>query len=230
MATPEGPVRAAPIGAVEREVDTSSLPVLTLPTGTVPTPFATYTPGPAPTPAPTATSALLSPFPTPSASQPLPTVTCQEAPVRTPVPSAAESTSVSGRVVSVAPDQIVVMTADQRCVAIPLSLYEIWDNLWVREIPIEVGDDVTEADPGHGTPRLCVNIVNLQGTVSNMRQEADAMLFDVRSEGPRNRVNSVRVEPRARVSGSGARESQSVRVIGRRLKGGSVLATTVFFY
>lgn len=38
-----------------REVDTSSLPELTLPTGPAPTPFATYTPGPAPPAAPAAT-------------------------------------------------------------------------------------------------------------------------------------------------------------------------------
>lgn len=38
-----------------REVDTSSLPALTMPTGPIPTPFATYTPAPAPTAAPVAT-------------------------------------------------------------------------------------------------------------------------------------------------------------------------------
>lgn len=224
------------LGFLEREagdeVDTSSLPWLSMPTGPIPTPLATYTPGPAPIPAPAATKPAAPPVPspTPSASQASPTVTCQEDSARTPASSRLERSLVSGRVVSVAPDQIVVRTADQGCATLPLSLYEIWENLWVKDIPIEIGDDVTEADPGHGVPRLYVNIVNLQGVVSNTRQEAGATFFDVWSEGSRNSVNSVRVEPQARVSGSGPRENQSVRVIGRGLKDGSVLATTVFLY
>ncbi len=54
-----------------REVDTSSLLALTLPSRPVPIPFATYTPGPAPTPAPTATPAP----PAPSPTRPVPSET-----------------------------------------------------------------------------------------------------------------------------------------------------------
>lgn len=163
-----------------------------------------------------------------------------------PTPGASESKRtpvsgyVSGRAVSVASDHVVVKTASQGDVALNLAPFRIWDDLWVKEIPIEVGDDITAFDPRDGRmPVLYVNIVNLIGTVSNIRREAGILFFDLRG-GPvgahQDTAYAVKVEQRARVAepaqegGPWPQENQRSQVIGRRLKDGSILATTVFFY
>lgn len=160
----------------------------------------------------------------------------------TPCPSPAPRNSgepdfvpgyVSGRVVSIAPDHIVVNTADKGDVEPNPSFYRIWDDLWVKDIPIEVGDEITAADTPTGGPVLYVNIVNLIGTISNVRREGDILLFDmeydVRYSGERG-FDTIEVDGRARVSGTEPREGQKGQVAGRRLKDGTVLGVTVFYF
>ncbi|MGI5837583.1 MAG: hypothetical protein ACOX87_13985, partial [Chloroflexota bacterium] len=159
----------------------------------------------------------------------------------TPCPSPAARSSgapdlvpgyVSGRVISMAPDHIVVNTADKGDVVLYPAYYKIWDDLWVKDIPIELGDEITAADTPTGGPVLYVNIVNLIGTISNVRREGDILLFDmeynVRYRGERGSA-TIEVEGRARVSGTGPREGQGGQVVGRRLKDGNVLGITVFY-
>lgn len=186
---------------------------------------------PAPTAAPTKPAAPSLPSPTPSASLDAWIVACQAPPGATPEVSKVERSSVSGRAVSVAVDQVVVSAPDHGCVALQLSSYEVWDNLWVKNIPIEVGDDIFASDTPFG-PRLYVNIVNLMGIISNVKREGDLLTFDLEygarygAKGGKDRIN---VDGHARVSGSGPREGQGGQVVGRRLKDGSVVGVTVFF-
>jgi len=139
---------------------------------------------------------------------------------------------LSGRVVSIAPDHIVVGTADKGDVVLYPAHYRIWDDLWVKEIPTEVGDTVTASDAAFGGPQLYVNLVNLIGSISNVRWEADTVQFEmnyeIRYTGQRS-TDTIKVDGRALVSGSGPREGQRGQVVGRRLQDGSVLAVTVFY-
>ncbi len=156
---------------------------------------------------------------------------CPSPPPRTPDDSMYSY--VSGRVVLIAPDHIVVQTADKGDVVLYPAYYKVWNDLWVKDIPIEIGDEITAADTPTGGPVLYVNIVNLIGTISNVRREGDLLLFEmeyeVRYTGKRS-SNTIKVEQRASVSGSGPREGQGGQVVGRRLKDGTVLGVTVFYF
>lgn len=182
------------------------------------------------------------PFATPTASEAANHSWTSNQPMATPypapdplTPAASDNAQgyVSGRVISIAPDHLVVRTADKGDVKVYPAFYRIWDDLWVKDIPTEVGDEITALDAAFGGPQLYVNLVNLIGTISNVRQEADSVMFEMNNEvrytGQRS-TDTVKVEQRARVSGSGPRESQRGQVVGRRLEDGSVLAVTVFYF
>lgn len=139
----------------------------------------------------------------------------------------------SGPAVAVDTDKLVIKTYDRGDVTLHLSSRtEVWENLYVKDIPIEVGDRITawgprRADGSHDVEKLWVNLVNLRGTMSNIKRGTSDLQFTLRDT--RRGMFSIIIQQQASRVGNGPRENQPCQVVGRKLKDGSVLAVTVYF-
>lgn len=93
------------------------------------------------------------------------------------------------------------------------------------------------ADGSWDSDLLYVNIVNLFGPISKVEKNSDGVQFQIRVRNIG--LATVKIDPRTEVADYEGRretfsdnpielkEGRSVRVIGRRLKDGSVLAATI---
>jgi len=118
----------------------------------------------------------------------------------------------------------------------------IWDGVsWIADIPTEKGDFITASgtwntDGSFTAETLYINIVNLQGKVTNFIHDNESASFVI--VRPRDEINRVIISPSTEIY---AREEKStyredpavaqngayVEVIGRRLKDGSILAANI---
>lgn len=149
---------------------------------------------------------------------------------------------VIGTVIDVRPDRILVQTAYHGNVTLHLSPEtKIWDGLWLNSIPTESGDDVTatvrrRADGSLYVEQLYINIVNLYGSISNLEKTPEGLQFRMQQY---SRSVTVEIDRRTGVLNEKGRtvafgdqpvdlrNGQTVRVIGRRLRDGSVVAATL---
>jgi hypothetical protein len=149
---------------------------------------------------------------------------------------------VKGRVLEATPQLMVVETPEWGEIVMLLSpTTTIWDDGLAKDIPIEIGDMITAwvSTRRRGVcevERLWVNWFNLQSRALNLRGDQTGATFE---HHPLNReAFIVRVDPRTLMvtrdlsvafahDASLLTEGEEVQLIGRRLKDGSVLATTV---
>lgn len=171
----------------------------------------------------------------------------QSAPVSpTPVssPPARQQTPVenfvSGEVMKLSPDEIVVKKQDRAIVVLHLSpKTDVWSGLWVKSIPIQVGDQIyadvkRRTDGSFDIQKMWVNIVNLVGNISSVEKKTPGLQINL--ENPSLGSVVVKIDPRTLVNRQGKEtpysvtpielhEGEVVRIIGRRLRDGSAIAT-----
>lgn len=169
---------------------------------------------------------------------------------RVPPPPPPPGTSLvvesfaTGHAVQVGPDVILIETSERGKVALHLSpTTDIWESRWVKSIPIEVGDHIMawgarRTDRAHDVEKLWVNLVNLQGTVSNVKKEMAGLTFH--HHDSRQGAHIVKIDQRTLVALRDSpkvtfasrpvdlAEGQFSQVIGRKVKDDSVLATDVY--
>lgn len=149
---------------------------------------------------------------------------------------------VKGRVLEATPQLMVVETPERGDIVALLSRTTIiWDDGLAKDIPIESDDVVTAwvSPRGRGVcevKRLWVNWVSLQSRVMNLRGDQTGATFEHHT--PDRAPLVVVIDPRTllvthELSAAFAHstglltEGAVVQLIGRRLREGSVLATTV---
>ena len=138
---------------------------------------------------------------------------------------------VAGPAMSVSLEEIVVAAFERGEVLLRLSpSTQAWDGLWVKDIPIDPGDWIAawgerQADGSHDVEKLYVNIVNLQGIISNVEDGGDVIWF--RHQDARQGAHEVKVDLRMVRIHRELQEGGRMQVIGRKLKDGSVVATTL---
>jgi hypothetical protein len=139
---------------------------------------------------------------------------------------------VSGPALSVSEDEIVVRVYERGEVALHLTpTTRIWNDLWVKDVPIEEGDWITAwgprlADGSHDVELLYANIVNLQGVVLEVRHDEDAVRL-THVDARQGQHEIVIYAERALGAGVELRDGDRLQVVGRKLGDGSVLATTL---
>ena len=149
---------------------------------------------------------------------------------------------LGGWVIGVAPGQLKVRAYDGQYVAQISKDSEIWKGDWDKNATIEAGDRIeargTRRDGWYfDVERMWVNIVNLIGPVSNIRETTEHLQLTQqdRFRGPL----SVAVDRRTLIVSSGQEQlyapgqlrlipGQRPQIIGLLLKDGSVRATRVF--
>lgn len=149
---------------------------------------------------------------------------------------------VKGRVLEATPQLLVVETPERGEMILLLSpTTTIWDAGLARDIPIESGDGITAwVSPRRRgvceANRLWVNWVSLQGRVTNLRGDQTGATFEHHTLGRGPLIVAVHphtqlVTPELSLAFAHSTgilaEGALVQLIGRRLKDGSVLATTV---
>lgn len=163
-----------------------------------------------------------------------------------PVPSSPlkEETPVenflSGQVVKVSPDQILLKQQARGIIVLHLlPTTNVWEGLWVKSIPIAVGDQidarVERRDDGvFDVQKMWVNIISLEGNILSVEKKADGLQFSLLNQFVGTVI--VKIEPRTEVTLQGkkatfsnslieSRAGKLVRIVGRRLRNGSVIAT-----
>lgn len=170
-----------------------------------------------------------------------------------PESSTVDPRFASGTAVAVHPNEILVRTSYAGDMSLKLSSEtQIWEGLWVKDIPVEVGDRITAwgrrlEDGSLVTEKLWINAVNLRGTV---REGVNyAAPIRLRVEDPRqgemrvivaSQTGVVDFRGASRVFGEevskvplgnrtlALQENHAVQVIGRRTVDGTVLATSLY--
>lgn len=151
----------------------------------------------------------------------------------------------SGSVMEVNDKRILLTNPTRGTLVLHLSrTTAVWKGGWDSGRPIEVGDQVAAwGEPRAGgteydVEKMWVNIVNLQGRISNVRQGPSGPQFRLQDRylGPQQvamQSTTLINRPDGRETPFGAdlvapRDGQFLQVIGLRLKDGSVQATRVF--
>ncbi len=137
---------------------------------------------------------------------------------------------VGGHVVRVEPEMVVVAT--QTAVSLTLTLTpasRIWHGLWLQAIPIEPGDHIAawvtpQPDGAQQVDELWVNWMALQGQLLAVDLAADETMIELQDE---NKVWRVRAVAQTAVSPSTLHPGQHAKIVGRVLKDGTLLATTI---
>jgi uncharacterized protein DUF5666 len=148
-----------------------------------------------------------------------------------------------GRVVKLDGKTIRIATANEEVDLEVSPSTVIWDGItWVANIPTEAGDFVTawgvwNPDHSFAVQKLYINIVNLQGRVSNVSQGTGSGSFIIADQyGKTQRVIVAASSEIYEGAGSGSRygekpvlpqNGEDVQVIGREMKDGSVLAVNL---
>lgn len=165
-----------------------------------------------------------------------------------PSPPLKEETPVenflSGQVVKVTPGHILLKQQARGIIVLHLlPTTKVWEGLWVRSIPIAVGDQidarVKRRDDGvFDVQKMWVNIISLEGNILSVEKKADGLQFSLLNQFVGTVI--VKIEPRTEVTLQGkeatfsnslieSREGKLVRIVGRRLRNGSVIATKLLF-
>lgn len=166
-----------------------------------------------------------------------------------PVPSPLkEETPVeeflSGQVVKVTPGHILLKQQARGIIVLHLlPTTNVWEGLWVKSIPIAVGDqiDARVKRRNNGVfdvQKMWVNIISLEGNILSVEKKADGLQFSLINQFVGTVI--VKIEPRTEVTLQGkeatfsnslieSREGKPVRIVGRRLRDGSVIATKLLF-
>ncbi len=161
-----------------------------------------------------------------------------------PSPPLKEETPVedflSGQVVKVTPGHILLkQQAGSIIVLHLLPTTNVWGGLWVKSIPIAVGDriDARVKRRNNGVfdvQKMWVNIVSLEGDILSVQKKADGFQLSLLNRFVGTVI--VKIEPRTEVTRQGKevtfsnslielRTGKLVRIVGRRLRNGSVIAT-----
>lgn len=121
---------------------------------------------------------------------------------------------------------------------------QIWKGEWNPNAAIEVGDHVDAWGQPEGTnvldvEKMWVNIVNLMGTISSIKQVQGGLL--VQHQDSRTGAHTVIIDQRTIVDSQGSLEitysnasvalhvGQLLQIIGLRLKDGTIRATRLLF-
>lgn len=148
-----------------------------------------------------------------------------------------------GEVVHVTPKRLVIQTIYGKVTLHLSSKTEVWENRFVREIPIQSGDRVIawgkrRKDGSRDVERIWINLANLQGQITSPRALPEGSEFE--QHDLRDGRTKVRIDPRTLIAVADTpkqplkerhvefAESQFLQVIGRRLNDGTVLATDVY--
>lgn len=175
----------------------------------------------------------------------------QEKPVSaSPVPSPPlEKTPVekllSGQVVKVSPNEILLKQQDRGNIVLHLlPTTTIWEGLWVKSIPVAVGDHINarverRSEGVFDAQNIWINVVNLVGNISNVEKRADGLLLNMQNRFLGSVI--VMIDPRTEVTIQKGKQAtfgtnpvqlhkgEQVRIIGRRLRNGAVLAIKLLF-
>lgn len=149
---------------------------------------------------------------------------------------------VGGTVLGVRPNQIQLRSISGTYILRLSASSQIWKGSWNAGATIDVGDRID----AQGTPqagdyfdveRMWVNIVNLIGPVSNLREDADTLQLTQRDRF-RGQMAVTIDRQTAITSKSGERlyvpgqltlaQGETTQIIGVRQKDGSVRATRIF--
>jgi hypothetical protein len=148
--------------------------------------------------------------------------------------------TLAGQVMKLSPDQIVLKKQDRAIVVLHLSPKTVvWSDLWVKSIPVQVGDRIyakvsRRPDNSFDVQKMWVNIVSLVGKVSRIEKKAPALQISLENQLLGSMV--VNIDPRTLVSRQGKEtpyslhpvelhEGDTVRIIGRQMHNGSAIAT-----
>ena len=151
---------------------------------------------------------------------------------------------LSGQVVKVSPKEILLRQQERNDIVLHLlPTTDIWEGLWVKSIPIAVGDHIKAkvARRSNGVfeaQKIWVNVVNLVGDISKVEKKADGLLLNLQNRYLGSVV--VAIDPRTEVTLKGKQVTfstssvelhagEQVRIIGRRLRNGVVIATNLLF-
>lgn len=150
---------------------------------------------------------------------------------------------ISGEVVKLSPNQIVLKRQDRAIVVLHLSpKTDVWSGLWVKSIPVQVGDRIyadvkRRPDGSFDIRRMWVNIINLVGNISSVEKNPPGLQIGIENRLLGSVV--VQIDPRTQVNRQGKEtpysatpvelyKGETVRIIGRRLRDGSAIATKLF--
>lgn len=153
---------------------------------------------------------------------------------------------VAGEVVEVNENQIQLKTIHRGNVVLNLSPETaVWKGGWDRDLPIEIDDQIKAWGEPQGkevfnVEKMWINIVNLLGTISNIRQESSKELQLHHHDSRRNKSHLVRIDYQTKVNQGDQertfgdnpvdlRDGQFLQVVGLKLKDDSVLATRLLF-
>ncbi len=148
--------------------------------------------------------------------------------------------SLAGEVMKLSPDQIVLKKQDRAVVVLHLSPKTVvWSDLWVKSIPVQVGDHIyanvnRRPDQSFDVQNMWVNIVNLVGKISKVEKKASGLQISLENQLLGSMV--VNIDPRMLVNRQGKEtpysvhpvelhQGDTVRIIGRQLHDGSAIAT-----
>lgn len=137
---------------------------------------------------------------------------------------------VGGHVVRVEPEMLVITT--QTAVSHTLTLTpasRIWHGLWLQAIAIEPGDHIAawvtpQPDGAQQVDELWVNWMALQGQLRLVRPAESETRLELQDD---NKVWQVRVVAQTAVAVPTLHPGQHASIVGRVLKDGTLLATTV---
>ncbi len=142
--------------------------------------------------------------------------------------------NVAGKVIQVSSEQVLLETIDHSNIVLHLSPKTfVWKQLWFRNSSIAVGDTVRaegwrEADGSLDVKTLFVNIVNLMGSISSIKQEPGGFQLCLQDRFLGSVLVKVRQQTLVRQPFGNRpvelHQGQLLRVIGRKLKDGSVVA------
>lgn len=151
---------------------------------------------------------------------------------------------VEGTVLTYDSKTILIKTENKQVILEISNSTIIWDGIiWIAEIPMEIGDFVIArgtwtSDNSLAVDLLYVNIVNLRGTVSKVLQNQDNASFSITDQNQiedqvivsiLTKVYEINVSGQSTYQESHLlpRDGDIVEVIGRKLKDGSILASSI---
>lgn len=168
----------------------------------------------------------------------------KENPVSSPKAQTPVENILSGQVVKVSSKEILLKQQDRTNIVLHLlPATDIWEGLWVKSVPIAVGDRIKakvkrRSDGVFEAQKIWINVINLVGDISKVEKKANGLLLKLQNRYLGSVI--VVIDPRTEVTLKGKQVTfstspvelhagEQVRIIGRRLRNGVVIATNLLF-
>lgn len=147
----------------------------------------------------------------------------------------------SGNAIELSAEKILIQTFEGDVMLHISPKTEVWEGLWVKEIPIEIGSHIIawgerQGDGSLLVEKMWVDIVNLLGSILDITEDQDSLQIVIDEKRSGSEIKVV-VNERFATSEDGQHKvqfgsepiviykGQIVQVIGRRFEDGTVLAT-----